>query len=392
MNFSSRGVYATAGIPGTGLSYRQRIDGGGVGCDSLSGRKMSGRQLLAMIRKSELDDKIKAVQDQINKEWADYQAVIKYWQALPPIPTPEDFVKALGKQPFEPDFYPPEPPDWASMQAKLMADVTAQFKRQLSFRFLPEVFARRRAAKEMPVRWTEREAQLQQSYEDGCGEFNERLDQETQAWDQQEADRIVRVQKLLSGDVEETHSTALALIASLHFPFHTNCDVFLEELGSIYLHVELPEIEGTILTTTKKVLKTGEVREVRRSSQDRNNDYRQLVLGQCVYLAAELFASLPLTETARIAAYTHRLRRLESDPIDTYVLDVPFQRASVAAAGPNPENLTALVAKQGGRMQLGPDGELDRIEPPSWLTHEDLAQARISSMTDNNLDCGVTPT
>jgi hypothetical protein len=61
----------------------------------------------------------------------------------------------------------------------------------------------------------------------------------------------------------------------------------------------------------------------------------------------------------------------ESDPVDSYLLDVPFQRAAVAAFGQAEQNLVSFITRQGGRMKSDDDGGLGRIEPPSWLAHED---------------------
>ena len=93
--------------------------------------------------------------------------------------------------------------------------------------------------------------------------------------------------------------------------------------------------------------------------------------GEGLFLAAEVFSYLPLAKVVQVASYTQRLRVRESDPVDSYLLDVPFQRAAVAAFGQGEQNLVSFIAQQGGRMKLDDDGGLGRIEPPSWLAHED---------------------
>jgi len=54
----------------------------------------------------------------------------------------------------------------------------------------------------------------------------------------------------------------------------------------------------------------------------------------------------------------------------SYVLDVAFDREAVKAFGPD-DNLEALLARLGGRFDKNEDGGLNRIQPPSWLQHED---------------------
>ena len=179
------------------------------------------------------------------------------------------------------------------------------------------------------------------------------------------------MKKLLAGDLEEIHHTVEEVLQGLAFPFKTHCDFFLKDAHSVYLQVDLPEMEDVVPATRKQVMKNSETREVRLAKAERNADYAHLAMGECLYLAAELFSYLPLAQVVQVAAYTQRPRVRESDPIDSYLLDVPFQREAVVAFGQEQQRLVSLMARQGGRMKLNDDGGLERIDPPSWLAHED---------------------
>ena len=122
--------------------------------------------------------------------------------------------------------------------------------------------------------------------------------------------------------------------------------------------------------TTKEILKNGNTRDVRRDKAGRQADYTRLVMGECLFFAAELFSYLPLTQEIKIAAYTQRARIEEKDPVDSYVLDVAIHRKAIQAFG-NDDNLTAFLVRSGGRFDVDADGGLRRIEPPSWLEHQD---------------------
>ena len=89
-----------------------------------------------------------------------------------------------------------------------------------------------------------------------------------------------------------------------------------------------------ILFTRKRLLKNGEVREVARDKVERNRDYFGLVTGECAFIAAEIFSYLPLCQSIRLAAYTQRPKARETDPIDTYVLDLRFTRKELKAFNP----------------------------------------------------------
>ena len=59
--------------------------------------------------------------------------------------------------------------------------------------------------------------------------------------------------------------------------------------------------------------------------------------------------------------------------MDAYVLNVMFDRLAVAGFQSD-DNLKALLVRQGAHFDQGDDGELRRINPPSWLEHEDYKQ------------------
>ena len=193
---------------------------------------------------------------------------------------------------------------------------------------------------------------------------------ESAAWEEAETKRIDWVRKLLAGDLEEINHTVAEVLAGVHLPCKTHCDYFLQDERSVCLHVELPELEEVIPETTKEISKTGEARDARKTKAERQTDYTRLAMGESLFLAAELFSYLPLAREIKVAAYTERPRIKETDPVDSYVLDVAFDREAVKAFGPD-DNLEALLARLGGRFDMNEDGGLNRIQPPSWLQHED---------------------
>ncbi len=416
VNFGPRGIYGTVGLPGTGLSYRQRLDGSrssersvapppvppqdnaqndamvqelarsggrvetlnaqelkGYAADSRfkfsdpqTGRTISRRELDSKIRDLERKDRMEAAQKQIDAGEQHYQAILNHWLPLPQIPSHEAFIQALKKYPFH---FPTPPPlrlNLKEEQDNFCWELMQEYKRRWPYCVLPKYFARRKAEKELPGLWSEKQIQLVQEHAQDLERYDRQVAQESAAWDQQEEARIVSLKKLLDGDLEEAHHWALQLVESLQFPFDTNCDVQLQEARSVYINLDLPEIEDVIPAVRKKVLQSGEVREVNRRREEMNADYAYLIIGQSVLIAASLFACLPLAETVQVAAYTQRPRQRESDPVDTYVLDIPFRRGAMQDIQPD-SNLVAYIIKQGGRINPQTSGQLGPIEPPSWL-------------------------
>lgn len=421
VNFGSRGTYASVGIPGTGLSYRQRIGGGraysprialtedqirsignrqnddmavkvfkqGTQSTSLSpeearryvadprfkmmdpetGRRLTPARVEAMIRAGELKEKIGNLQIELQTETEAYQHLLNFWKPLPTIATVEEWQAAMAKRPFESRIQAPSPPDMLAEQAKLLEELTVKEHAGVN-KFLPQFVSRSDAKADFVTAWPEREAQLQNQHDEQYRQYEQHVAVESAAWDEAEAKRIEWVQKLLAGDAEEVNHTVAEVIAGVQLPFQTHCDYFLHDASTVYLQVALPELEEVIPETTKEITKDGNTREIRRTQDERQADYTRLAMGCCLFLAAELLSYLPLAREIKVAAYTRQPRIKESDPVDSYVLDVPFDREAVQAFGAD-DNLAAFIVRWGGRYDLNPYGGLKRIEPPSWIRYED---------------------
>jgi hypothetical protein len=136
----------------------------------------------------------------------------------------------------------------------------------------------------------------------------------------------------------------------------------------ISLNLDLPEMEQVILFTLKRLLKNGEIREVARDKVERNRDYFDLVTGECAFIAAEVFSYLLLCQTIRLAAYIQRPKARETDPIDTYILDLKFTREELKAFNPEttpmhvPGSLRGPVP-DGGGLSIGADRAAILAEP-----------------------------
>ena len=183
-----------------------------------------------------------------------------------------------------------------------------------------------------------------------------------------------------SGDLEEIKHTLTEIFTGLQLPFQdaTQCGLFFDTADLISLNLDLPEMEQVILFTRKRLLKNGGIRELARDKMERNRDYFDLVTGECAFIAAEIFSYLPLCQTIRLAAYTQRAKALETDPIDTYILDLKFTREELKAFNPETTPMHPFLIHSGARFQMAADYQLARIEPPSWLNHDDI----------QNSDCG----
>ncbi len=424
LNFGSRGTYATVGLPGTGLSYRQRVGGGQSGrpgsayagstaagllgnpendevvqriaqagtlhetiseaqarqyltdpriklIDPETGLHLTQARLEAKIKANDRQEKRAKLQLQLDQRAEVYDHLLNFWHPLPEIAGLEQWQAAQTRQPFASKLSVPVAPDLAKAQADLLAELTAKHAASRLGQMLPGFVASHAAEKDMAIAWPERAAGIQSEFDRQNQEYQQALATETTAWEAAETKRTDWVARLLAGDVEETHHTLAEVLGGLQLPFKLHCDFFLRDSETVYLQLELPVLEEVIPETQTELSARGEPRETRRPEAARQADYTRLALGECLFLAAEIFSYLPRAATVQVSAYARQPRERESDPIDSYLLDVAFQRQAVIEFGPEGQNVLAFVVRQGGRFKQNVGGGLDRIEPPSWITHED---------------------
>jgi hypothetical protein len=332
-----------------------------------------------MQRRQEQEEKAKQAQQAIDDQWEQYQQMLHFWKPLPEIPNLEDFLQAQNRRPFESTQQPPPEPVWPEEETKCLNELTESVKSQASYRLLPALFAQKHAKTLYPAVWQERQPEIQQRYQESLAEYEQQMKAAQAEWDTRESERIAWLQRLTAGDLEEIKHTLTEIFTGLHLPFQdaTQCGLFFDTADLISVNLDLPEMEQVILFTRKRLLKNGEIREVVRDKVERNRDYFDLVTGECAFIAAEVFSYLPLCQTIRLAAYTQRAKALETDPIDTYILDLKFTREELKSFNPETTPMQPFLVHSGARFQMAADYQLQRIEPPSWLNHEDIQNAPV---------------
>lgn len=292
INFGRRGTYGTVGIPGTGLSYRQRLDSVASGQpDSVQGelrsvnveelrryrdnpnaeirdprtnRKLSLRQIDARIKEMEVLERKEAALGRIEEETRKLNGLINFWRPLPEIESLEAVKATLRPYPFESQLVAPTGPDWLAEEREFLRALTDAQKEHWPFRFLPAFFARRSAGKKATALWPVEQKTIQQRHLAAVDQYQQQLVEEERAWTEQESVRVAWLSKLLNGDLDEIYSTATNTITGLNFPFDTSCDLFLQDAYEIFAHIDLPEIENVIPAKETTVLKSGDTKKVLR--------------------------------------------------------------------------------------------------------------------------------
>jgi hypothetical protein len=184
INLGPRGLYGSAGIPGTGLSYRQRLDSSSRSYDHPSvERRLSTRQWEALQRRQEHEEKAKEAQQTIDDQWEQYQQMLHFWKPLPEIPSLENFLQPQTQRPFESTQQPPPEPVWPEEVTKCLNDLTESVKTQEPYRLLPSLFAERHAKTLFPSVWQERQPEIQQRYQVSLADYEQQLKEAQAEWE-----------------------------------------------------------------------------------------------------------------------------------------------------------------------------------------------------------------
>lgn len=384
MNLSKRGVRSTVGIPGTGVSWSS---GRSSGRRESSARE--SRTSAAELRAS----RVAQAKKQVSESEAQRDAELRAWRTMPALPSPSDYLLAAQPQPWP--GAQPELPTEKKARADLTRECEERAVREEPVR-IAHVFAGVGAlvlggwiglsteslcvaligaaigvpllasamsnyARRKPVaqryfadRWSLHWVEVQQRWE------------QFQNWPELERDRAAFAKRLANGEHEALSESVADSLGDLEFPFETSCSVALPDDQEAYVLLDLPEIEDAIAEDNQRVLKSGEVREVKRAQRDRRREYAELATGLALWVARTTFAAGPTLKQVHVAAYTQRRRPASGELVDDYVYEVAFTRDAAARwEGKSVDPLEALRASP-GRLDLRADFQLKAIEPPSW--------------------------
>jgi hypothetical protein len=147
--------------------------------------------------------------------------------------------------------------------------------------------------------------------------------------------------------------------------------VSLNEPSEIFVNLDLREIEDVIPTHKKTAMKNGEIGGVRIDQSSRNRNYFELVVGQAILIAAQMFAELPPTKLVTIAGYTQRLRRSRLEDIDAYFFEITFPKDFIEWFDTSTDDLRPLIRSLSPVMSVNPRWELERIERPAWVQEQE---------------------
>ena len=409
VNFSARGTRTTVGLPGTGLSWSTT---------SSRGRAPSRRQIEAVIRRAELEARVRAAEEFVEEQEQVLRDIVDSWRDFPTIPSRETFVAATAERPFTSNEAPPAPPVEMEAARSLRNELRLAARRELgrhparfllllplglaaaTYTFSTEVAmwlawggvpavgaglylaraiaSRRRASVHFAASWPARWAELQGDHAARLHTFQVQQEEARARWVESERQRIERLQRLLAGDPHAIEEVVADALGEIDFPFETSCGVEVADSSTVMLAVDLPEIEDVIPETGHRVLKDGTIKEVKRTRADRNGAYAQLACGLALQLACCALAAAPTLQQVHVAAYTQRRQRGSGVLADEWVYELEIDRALIQRIDPATADPIEIARSVPGRIDLRSTMELARIAPPAWAPRATAEERRTS--------------
>ncbi|GEL08282.1 DUF4236 domain-containing protein [Salisediminibacterium halotolerans] len=332
-----RGLYGNAGIPGTGLSYRSKLN------SAPSGTKRSSVQQNSQTGKGSRpvqvewndntrdvefkqadgtplnDEEIRSVRKAYKK-----QLTAIYQEKATEINERTNRLTRLHHELFdnqtdldakanEPLENMPEEPVYATIFKETADDEKRQlplWKKALLFLPGPKKELKNLVEQKAEKKWQE-----------NLQTYNE----ETDLLNEEHSHREELLQQVLNGNAEAMEEWTAIFFDELDFPLETNVDYDILSAEHAAADIDLPNLDD-IPNEEAEVLKSGKLKISEKTQRSRREDYAFLVGGSALYIASFFFAHLPTLKTITISGYNQRLDQSTGHHVDHYIYSLIIDR------------------------------------------------------------------
>lgn len=348
-----RGTYATSSIPGTGISYSQRVGGssgkytqskssptvdvkvriemddntGDIQIIDQNGSPVPDNIARQIKRTTEYKNLVKQGRENLIKKINEStNSVVEIYKFTPEIIDSaflENQLNQLAFIEYDKKEFSINEPTLDSCREQLVKESNT-FKRSLLCLFSPK----RKASfveKELPVKynielkkWTDEKSSFERKEEERRLEI-EKINKEAQL-------QITELTNRLHGEKDFVIDTITKLMGEITLPVDFSVDVEYDYQGKrLYIDLDLPEIE-TMPTKKASELKSGKVSVKEKTQKELKYDYAICVTGMAFYLSGICFNISPTIEKIVVSGYTQRVSAKTGLIKDDYVYSVIFTR------------------------------------------------------------------
>lgn len=337
VTLSHRGLYGNVGFPGSGLSYRTKLDkamGQYLNITSqknakhitrnvsLSFEKKShsfvfidedGQRITPAIEryiKREFNEDIQRIYEQ--KEQEINEATVKllklHKQTL--LAKSPAQLRDLARSTISFDLQMPS-------EKEIYEEVKIDFEENLSFfeRLNLLLPAARNAFLEKVKQTAKKQYELELTL----------FEQGKEDYDEAKRQRLAKVEKVIAGDVVAMELWLEVFLTELDFPLETNVSFNVLSPSTVCLDVDLPQMEEIPLTKVE-ILKSGKLKVYKKSQREMREHYAIMVGGTALYLCSYVFSLLPTCETMIISGYTQVKNKATGRLDDQYIYSLKVDK------------------------------------------------------------------
>ena len=152
-----------------------------------------------------------------------------------------------------------------------------------------------------------------------------RLEELKKSLEDNEPKRIEHVKKLLEGDMEVINNLLSDVLNNINYPKETLIDFAILDKESIFLDIDLPEIED-MPTEKLNISATGRHTEKTMNQKEIRKLYATVVHGIALSLASIVFSSIPTCKKVILSGYTQRTNKKTGNQEDEYVYSIVINK------------------------------------------------------------------
>lgn len=368
LNFGKNGPTATVGIPGTGLSYRQKIgsthsshkkqekptatspalpkpsgqieiqmnEKGHIVLFDSQGKEITDQSTIRKIQATpqfaqqkailELQRKEK-IDEIVNEANAENEAFINIYKMSPIVGDYQSYVAVLEN--LKPEEYQEVPYDIPKPSEEEIRELLSEeAKNNVKASFFT---AGKMRKKYIEDNFSERYKQAVEEWENSRNDYYTNVEKEknnAQILFRQEYDeRKKHINALIEGDEDIISEEFDLWISECVLPVEINVNYeYNKSIQGLMLDVDLPEIED-IPTTIMTKTDAGNLKEKKKTQAELKKEYSTLTFGLAVFISANAFNISPSIKNVLISGYTQR-RDSDGNISDDYIYSIKFKRES----------------------------------------------------------------
>ncbi|UCZ54646.1 DUF4236 domain-containing protein [Bacillus shivajii] len=352
MTIGKRGLYGNAGIPGTGLSYRTKLNRGNSRKKSSMNQQRTGKpdaekvQVNWDAQNNDLDfqteDGRSLTDTEIRKVRSLHKEEIReiYEEKAKEINEKTDKLLDLHHHLFNQD------KDLTNVAANSLTlsvdrpnreniyhDIELEKKSTLSFFDQLKLF--------LPSKRKEFQEEVNKITDESFKEELRTFEEESTAIEEEKRYRMLLAKKVEQGDTEAMEEWLSLFLDEVDFPLETDVDFQIISDKKAYVDIDLPKLEDVPFEKAR-VLKTNRLKVENKTQRDHREDYAIMVGGSAFYLASFFFSYLPTLEEVVISGYNQVLDDSTGHDVDQYIYSLIIDRSTLNSM--NMENVHPIKA------------------------------------------------